>query len=242
VLRPLENVLADALAVFIGLTGSAGWAVILITVLVRAILHPLTRFSLKSMKKMQALAPQVEVLRRKYKENQQQMNVEIMNLYRSSGANPFGGCLPMLIQLPLLYAFYAVLRRPEIFQGQAFFGIPLAEAPCVGVRFIPDAACLARLVANPLLALIVILVGVTMYLQQRMSVTDPQQARMFVFMPILFTVFSLSFPAGLSLYWIVTTVLYIGEYYWVVGPTPRPVPAVARQRAAKPRPQSGKDE
>lgn len=240
-LRPLELPLAALLTFFIGVTGSVGLAVILLTVAVRAVLHPLTRYSLKAMKKMQALAPQVEVLRRKYKENQQQMNTEIMSLYRSSGANPFGGCLPMLIQFPLLFALYNVLRRPEIFQGQTFLGIPLAQAPCQGTYLFPNAACFAQLVAHPVLALVVILVGVTMYLQQRMSVTDPQQARLFILMPVMFTLFSLGFPAGLSLYWIVTTVLYIVEYYWVVGPSPRPAPALARSGARKPSPEGGKD-
>ncbi len=226
----IESMIAAALASLIALTGSVGWAVILLTVLVRLVLHPLTRYSLKSMKRMQALAPQIEVLRRKYKDNQQQANAEIMSLYRSSGVNPFGGCLPTVIQFPLLIAFYRVLIRPEVFHGQTFFGIPLGEAPCPGARF-PGAQCFGHLAQDPLLALLPILVGLSMYFQQKMTISDPQQARMFVFLPIFFGLLSVSFPAGLSIYWIMTTALYILEYYIVVGKPVRPTPALARPGA-----------
>ncbi|MDQ7828918.1 MAG: YidC/Oxa1 family membrane protein insertase [Armatimonadota bacterium] len=222
-LRPIEDALAAVIHALTAWTGSVGLAVVLMTVLIRLVLHPLTRWSLNSMKRMQALMPQIEVLRRKYKDDPQQANLEIMKLYRSSGANPFTGCLPLFIQFPVLIALFRVLQRQELFAAQTFLGIPLDSRPS-----------LSAIADNPVLLVIPVLMGVTTYLQQRLSITDPQQARMFVIMPILFAWFSLSFPVGLSLYWIVSTVVYIGEYLLVVGPPRRSASARApARRAAK---------
>lgn len=205
-LRPIQDLLGVALATLAGWTGSVGVGVVLMTVLIRVALHPLTRWSLKSMKRMQALAPQIEVLRRKHKENPAQANQEIMSLYRTSGVNPFGGCLPTLIQIPVLIALYRVFTDPVIFKGQTLLGLPL------DIR--PGFSAIAQ---DPVLLLIPMLVGVTTYFQQSLSITDPQQAKLFLFMPIMVAWFSLSFPVGLSLYWIASTVVYIAEYFLVVG-------------------------
>jgi YidC/Oxa1 family membrane protein insertase len=217
-LRPLENLLTTILLTLGGWVGNIGLGVVLMTVLIRIVLHPLSRWSLRSMKRMQALAPQIEVLRRKYKENPQQLNIEMMNLYRSSGANPFGGCLPLLVQMPVIYALFGVLRHKERFAGATLLGIPLDISPT-----------LSAITQNPVLAVIPILVGVTTYLQQRMSITDPQQARIFIFMPIMVAWFSLNFPVGLSVYWIVSTVVAIFEYLLVVGKPVRPAPALVKE-------------
>lgn len=222
-LAPLKDILAAVLLTLTSWTGNIGIGVVLMTVLIRVVLHPLTRWSLKSMKRMQALAPQIEVLRRKHKENPQQANIEIMNLYRSSGVNPFGGCLPTIVQIPVLIALFQVLNEKDRFAGQALFGLPLDAKP----------NSLAIIAQNPLLVLIPVLVGVTTYLQQRMSVTDPQQARLFIFMPFLIAWFSLNFPVGLSVYWIVSTVVYLVEYLLVVGRPVRPAPAPAGSGASR---------
>src|SRR5574341_1290560 len=121
----IVGLLKSGLQVFHGLTGSYLAAITLLTFVIRLVLHPLTRKSLNSMKAVQALAPQMEVLRRKYKDDPRQLNVEVMNLYRANKVNPMGGCLPMLLQLPVLWALYAVLRQPEVFQGETLFGFPL---------------------------------------------------------------------------------------------------------------------
>jgi len=213
VINAIANALQQVLQFFTGVTGSAGLAIILLTLAIKLVLHPLTRKQLRSMKEMQVLAPQITVLRERYKGNPQQMNAEVMNLYRAHGVNPLSGCLPMLVQLPVLYGLFAVLRREHIFNGATFLGLSLEATPTFGA--IAD---------NPVLAIYPILVGVTTYLQQRMSVTDPQQARLFLFMPVLVAYFATQFPVGLSVYWITSTLAYILEYYIVVG----------RPRTAKP--------
>ncbi len=204
--------LSTALQALHGMTGSYLLAIVLLTVGIRIVLHPLTRKSLNSMKAMQTLAPQMEVLRRKHKEDPRQLNVEVMNLYRANKVNPLGGCLPQLLQLPVLWALYAVLRQQGLFGGDTLFGIPLGNAPSL-----PD------FIQHPLLVLLPLLSGLTTYWQQKTSMaasmTDPQQARtMLIIMPLMIAWFATKFPVALSVYWISSTVLYVIEYYIVVGP------------------------
>src|SRR3972149_6590478 len=124
-LGPVKDVIAVVLTTLTAWTGNIGIVVVLMTVLIRIVLHPLTRWSLKSMKRMQGLAPQIEVLRRKFKENPQQANIEVMNLYRSSGVNPFGGCLPPIFQIPVMISLSLIVKKKGRFSGQALFGLPL---------------------------------------------------------------------------------------------------------------------
>src|SRR3990170_3533921 len=191
-LGPVKDVIAAVLTTLTAWTGNIGIGVVLMT-----------------------------VLRRKFKENPQQANVEVMNLYRSSGVNPFGGCLPTIVQIPVMFALFQVLNEKDRFAGQALFGLPLDARP----------NNFAAIADNPVLLLIPILMAVTTYLQQRISITDPQQARLFIFMPILIAWFSLSFPVGLSVYWIASTVVYLAEYLLLVGRPVRPAPPVAREGA-----------
>lgn len=216
----IANVLVQVLNVFHGWIGSYGVGIILLTLAIRLALHPLTRKSLKSMKAMQALAPQMTVLREKYRDDPRAMNAEMMNLYRANRVNPFSGCLPQLVQLPVLYALFAALRRPDLFGGETFLGVSLDTVPCPHV----SVSCLVELAHQPILLAMVALVGGTTYLQQRMSITDPQQARMFLFMPVMVAYFALNFQIALSVYWIISTLAYLVEYLIVVG-RPGPVPA-----------------
>lgn len=208
----IVTLLQVVLQAFYGVTQNYVMAIVLLTIAIKLALHPLTRKQLGSMKAMQTLAPQMEVLRRKYKEDPKQLNVEVMNLYRAHKVNPLGGCLPLLLQLPVLYALFALLRKPGLFGGEKLFGLSLEAHPWP-VQVLLD---------HPLLILIPLLSGLTTYYQQKMSITDPQQAKMFIFMPIMIAWFSTQFPLGLSVYWISSTVAYIVEYFIVVGP-PRPV-------------------
>lgn len=207
------------------ITHSYSLAIVALTLAIKVVLHPLTRKQLNSMKAMQALAPQMEVLRRKYKDDPRQLNAEVMSLYKANKVNPFSGCLPMLAQLPVLWALFALLRRPNLFGGETLLGVALEAHPTIAV-----------IGQYPLIALIPVLSGVSTYMQQRLSITDPQQARMFVFMPILIAWFSTQFPVGMSLYWISSTIIYIAEYLIVVG-APKKI-GVAPPR--KPRTQTAK--
>ncbi|MDR7522385.1 MAG: YidC/Oxa1 family membrane protein insertase [Armatimonadota bacterium] len=247
-IAPIAQVLGDVLRFFYHLTGSWGWAIVLLTVAVKLVLHPLTRKQLKSMKIMQALAPQIEVLKRKYGKDPRQFNIEVMNLYRANKANPLGGCLPMLLQLPILWALFALLREPLFYDAMSFwiviekgYSAQLAEDLCATARICSGFAGLSLATSPtldvirrfPLYALVPILAGLTTFIQQQMSITDPQQARMFVFMPIIFAWFSLQFPTGLSVYWIVSTVVYMVEYLSVVGRPKRVGVAPPRGRRAR---------
>ncbi len=209
--KPIADALVQILNVFYGWTGSYGVAIVLLTLAIKLVLHPLTRKSLKSMKAMQALAPQMAALREKYRDDPRTMNMETMNLYRANHVNPFAGCLPQFIQLPVLYGLFAALRRPDLFGGETFLGAGLEQVP----HF-------AAIAAQPLLAIFPLLVGGATYLQQMMTITDPQQARMFIFMPIMVAYFATNFQVALSIYWIVSTLGYLLEYVIVVG---RPKPA-----------------
>ncbi len=227
---PITDLLGTLLTALDKVTGNMGLAIILLTIIIRVVLHPLSRVSLKSMKRMQALAPQMEVLRRKHKDDSKQANIEVMNLMRSEGVNPLGGCLPMLIQFPVLIALFNLLRPGRGFlEGERFLGIPLSLTPSF-----------EKISQAPVLLIFPILVGVTTYFQSRLSMTDPQQARLFIFMPFFIAYTAILFPVGMSIYWIVSTLTYILEYYIIVGRPVRPAPALARpQASSRGRPNEG---
>lgn len=184
-----------------------GWSIVLLTAAIKLFLLPLTHKSFVSMRKMQALAPKMKAIRERYRpklkdkkgrpdmEMQRKMNEEIMALYKSEGVNPAGGCLPMILQLPVFFAFYRVL----------YSAVELRGAPWM--LWIGDLS-----VADPIYALPIIM-GATQFLQQRMTPTsgDPIQRRMFQLMPIFMTVLFLGFPAGLVLYWLTNNVLTIAQ-------------------------------
>ncbi len=220
----ISQTLRSVLQFFFAFTHDYTLAIVLLTIVVKAVLHPLTRTQLKSMKGMQMVAPHVEALRRKYKEDPKTLNQEIMKLYRAHNLNPMMGCLPMLVQMPVFIALWRLLYTKGLFGTATVFGIPwmrLDYVPNLGTMFSQVAA------GHPewlLLLLFPILVGATMWLQQRLTITDPQQARMFVLMPIMMGYFATIYPIGVSIYMIVSTAVYVGEYLWVVG---RPHPMIA---------------
>lgn len=220
-LSPITQALRQVLVFFYGFTHDYAIAIILLTLVVKLVLHPLTRVQLRSMKAMQTLAPHVEALKRKHKDDPKALNQEMMALYRAHNVNPMMGCLPMLVQMPVLWALFRLLYSKDLFGNATVFGIPwllLAEIP---------SKMYGSFAAHPeqlLVLLFPLLVAATTWWQQRMSVTDPQQARLFVFMPIMVGYFGTLYPVGLSIYWIVSTFAYILEYLIVVG---RPHPMAA---------------
>jgi YidC/Oxa1 family membrane protein insertase len=182
-----------------GLTGNYGLDIIILAIFLKVIFIPLTHKSQQSMKEMQLLQPEVKRLQQKYKEDKQTLNREIMELYKRRKVNPFGGCLPMLLQLPVFFALY-----------RAFYAaIELRHSPFV--FWITDLADKDPTYITPLL------MGATMYFQQKMTTVtaDPAQAKMMSFMPIIFTLFFLGFPSGLVLYWLVTNVLGIAHQMYI---------------------------
>ena len=193
---------------FYGFTGNYGVAIILLTVIAKVLFFPLSVKSMKSMKAMQALQPQVNAIRAKYKNEAQKVQTETMDLYRKHNVNPLGGCLPMVVQIPIFYALYVALAVSVELQSAPFL--------CFGRLFGMD-LWICDLAAQDPTYVLPLLMGVSMFIQQKMTpVTgDPRQAKMMLMMPVVFTFMFLNLPAGLVLYWTLSNVLQIGQQYYM---------------------------
>jgi YidC/Oxa1 family membrane protein insertase len=190
-----------------------GVSIVLLTILVKILFWPLTHKSYKSMKEMQKLQPRMAKLREKYKGNREQLNREMMALYKTYKVNPMSGCLPMLIQLPVFFALFRIL-------GSA---IELRHAPFM--LWINDLSAPDRLFSLPFaipfmkppygIPVLTLLMGASMFIQQKMTPTpgDPMQAKVMMFLPVIFTFMFINFPSGLVLYWFTNNILSIGQQY-----------------------------
>jgi len=178
-------------------TGNYGVAIIILTILIKILFHPLTRKQYESMREMQKIQPKMQAIREKFKNDKERMNREVMDLYRTHKINPLGGCWPMLLQIPVFFALYKALLN----------SIELRHAPFM--LWIQDLSEKDPCYVTP------IIMGVTMFLQQKMTPAagDPNQQKMMMFMPIIFTFLFLSFPSGLVLYWLVNNILTIGQQF-----------------------------
>lgn len=196
-----------------------GIAIILLTILFKIIFWPLGTKSYKSMAEMKRLQPLMTEIRQKYKDDKKKMNEEVMGLYKTYKVNPMSGCLPMLVQIPVFFAFYRML----------YGSIELRHAPFLG--WINDLSAPDRLFSFdftiPLMAppygipVLTIIMGATMFLQQKLSPPpgDPAQAKMMMMLPLIFTFIFINFPAGLVLYWLVNNVLSISQQYYITQKT-----------------------
>jgi len=192
-------------------TSSYGIDIILLTLLIKLITAPLTHKSSVSMKQMQKLQPQMERIKEKFKDDREQLNKEITELYRRNKLNPLGGCLPMLIQFPVFIGLYYALFTP----------IELRHASFLWVQDLsrPDWQSLPLTIAGWKLGIpiLTLLMGASMFAQQWMtpSAGDPNQRRLMLIMPVAFTAMFVTFPAGLTIYWLVNNILSIGQQYLV---------------------------
>ena len=195
----LVKPLLKSLQYFYNKVHNYGWSIIIITVLIKLVFFPLTHKSFKSMKGMQKVQPYVKLIQERHKDDRQKMNEEMMELYKKHKVNPLGGCLPMLLQIPVFIALYHAL----------FFSIELRGAPFIG--WIHDLSVADPYYVTP------ILMGVTMFLQQKLSpsIGDPMQQKIMMLLPIFFTFLFMSFPAGLVIYWTVNNVLTISQQYYI---------------------------
>jgi YidC/Oxa1 family membrane protein insertase len=192
-LEALAKPLLAMLRWFYGFAGNYGIAIILLTIVVRVALFPLTYKGMVSMKRMQKLQPKMMALREKYKNDRERMNRETMGLYKRYKVNPLGGCLPILLQLPIFFALYSALSSAIELRHTPFFG------------WITDLSAMDGLFVLP------ILMGGSMVIQQRLTPTtvDPVQAKILMWMPVIFTLFMFTFPSGLTLYWFTSNILSI---------------------------------
>ena len=188
------------LAFLHGIFGNWGWAIVAMTITVRLVLYPLTYKGMVSMNKLKELAPKVKELQKKYGDDKQKLNTHMMELYKKNGANPMGGCLPILLQIPVFFAVYRVLQNAIELKGAEW------------ILWVHDLA-----IKDPYFIL-PILMGITMFLHQRItptSFTDPMQEKIMKFLPLIFTFFFVTFPAGLTLYWFTNNVASIVQQFYV---------------------------
>ncbi len=194
---------------FYGYVGNYGIAIILVTVLIKILFWPIAQKGLKSMKNMQKIQPKMAKLKEKYKNDSARLNQEMMNLYKTYKVNPLGGCLPMFLQIPVFFALYKVLLQ----------AIELRHAPFM--LWITDLSAPDRLMIGmdiPYLGgipVLTLLMGGSMFLQQKMtpSPADATQAKIMMFLPVIFTFMFLNFASGLVLYWLVNNLLSIAQQF-----------------------------
>lgn len=205
-----------------GFIPNYGFAIIILTLVSRALFWPLAKKSYKSMAEMRKIQPLMMEIREKYKNDKTRMNQETMALYKTYKVNPMGGCLPMLIQMPVFFALYRMLYQAIELRHAPFFGwitdlsaperlFPIiTENPIPIVHYIMDTPY-----GIPVLT---ILMGASMLLQQKMSPStgDPTQAKMMMLMPVVFTFIFLNFSSGLVLYWLVSNIFSIGQQYFTM--------------------------
>jgi YidC/Oxa1 family membrane protein insertase len=202
--------LLDALRWVHGFVGDWGWAIIVLTILINLAMAPLRHKSVVSMRKMQELQPHMKAIQDRYAKykitdpERQKMNTEVMELYRSRGVNPASGCVPTLLTMPFLFAFYAMLGQAIEIRGHNFLWIP--DLSRADVFYITP-----------------VLMGLSMFWQMKMTPTsaDPTQQRIMMFMPIMITVTMLFAPAGLVIYWFVSNLWTIGQQHFtnaLLGP------------------------
>jgi len=211
--HPIAKPLVLVLKALYSFSGNYGIAIFLLTLAVRLLFYPLNQMSYKSMKEMQKLQPKITELREKYKDDKDKLNRETMDLYRQHKVNPFGGCLPIIIQIPVFIALYqALMKSIELRHAPFMFWIKDLSSPelLFTVCIIPSLCIPVRLLP--------FLMGITTFVQQKMTPTtgDPQQAKLMLwFMPIMLTVIFWSLPSGLVLYWTVNNILSILQQYYI---------------------------
>ncbi|MBO6178700.1 MAG: membrane protein insertase YidC [Selenomonadaceae bacterium] len=204
ILAPIEHVVTGSLAILHSITVtlgfmSYGWAIILLTILVKTALYPLTVKQIKSMKAMQELAPKMKAIQDKYKDKPREMQQKIGELYQKAGVNPFAGCLPLLIQMPILMGMYYALYNYKFEEGtEVFFWMQNLSVP------------------DPLYIL-PLLSAVTTWYQQKQTATgdNPQMKIMMTIMPLFIGWISMQFPAGLVLYWVTMNIVQIVQQWWM---------------------------
>jgi YidC/Oxa1 family membrane protein insertase len=206
--------------------GNYGWSIIVLTIIINLVMFPLKHKSIVSMRKMQELQPEMKAIQDRYAKlkmtdpGRQKMNEEVMALYKRNGTNPASGCVPMLLTLPVLVAFYAMLA----------VAIELRGAPFLG--WIKDLSAHDPYFVTP------VLMGITMFVQQRMTpaVADPVQAKMMMFMPLMFTGMLMWAPSGLVLYWTASNLWAIGQQTLtnrLIGPPPQHIVRPPAERQIK---------
>jgi len=235
ILSPVQHVL-EYVVVFLynNVVSNYGVVIILLTIIVRLVLVPLTISQTKSMSKMQKMQPQLKELQKKYKDDREKLQQETMEFYRKNNVNPLAGCLPLIMQLPVFFALFQVLRSPSEIVTKILGSFNLSGV-VNGVKtglagFLPSSVELGLTgVANPKYNflwlnlnerdpyyILIILMVVTMFVSMKMTTTDTSQSKLTYIMPLAFGVISYSFPSGILVYWVTTNLWSVGQQ-WIVN-------------------------
>ncbi len=218
IVRPIAQYVILPVFLFLhSMIPSWGIVIIIFAFLMKVVLNPLTKTQMKSMKKMSQLNPKITSIREKYKDDPVKANQQIMKLYKEEKINPAGGCLPMLLQLPILYALFGVFNSTIELRNESFLWIKDLSSPDV-ILNLPFKIPIFGISQISGLALAM---GVTMFIQQKMTVTDPKQKAMVYIMPVMLTLLFFSFPAGLNLYYFMFNLFSITQQWWTNKKTPK---------------------
>lgn len=199
-LKPLEDILLYALNFFYGYVNNYGVAIIVLTVVIRIVLLPLTIKQMKSVKAMQKIQPELKKLQEKYKNDKEKLQKEMMNFYTENKVNPFGGCLPLLLQMPVFFALFGMLRSNKDLSKAGFLWLNNLSKP------------------DPYFILVVLMV-ITMYLSQKMITTDPQQEKMMLPMTLFMAFVAFKLPSGVLIYWVTTNIGTMVQQYFLLKTT-----------------------
>jgi YidC/Oxa1 family membrane protein insertase len=191
------------------LTGNYGWAIIILTLIIQVLVAPLTLKSFEASAAMKRLQPKLKELQDKYKDNPQRLNVEMLNMYKSNKVNPLGGCLPLLLQLPIFWALFTTLRNAYELRGAHWL---------LWVKDLSAPDTLTYIAGLPINVLPLIM-GIGMFFQQKMMsvATDPTQKSMMYLMPVIFTFMFWGFPSGLVIYWLTNSIFSMVEQYIILN-------------------------
>lgn len=219
----LKLAVIEILNFFFNWTGSWGWSIIILTVALKLALYPLTFKQTKSMHETQKIQPLVKALQEKHKDNPQKLNQEIMELYKKHDVNPFGGCLPLIVQLPILYALFTALQESIELKGEAFLWMKDLS--------LPDTSLVIPGLPWASIPLLPITIAFSMYIQQKQMSTDPNQAKMMAFMPILMFFICQALPSGVLIYWLVSNLLSMYQQERIKSALDAPAPQ--KEKAGK---------
>ncbi len=213
IIRPISEYVMIPMFTFLrSFIPNFGLVIIIFSIIIKIALHPLTRTSMRSMKRMQALTPMMNEIREKYKDNPEKMNQQIMNLYKEYGVNPASGCLPLLLQMPILFALYSVFRSSiELRQAAFIWWIRDLSIPDT-IFHLPFSIPLLGIDQVSGLALAM---GATMFIQQLLTPADPRNRSTGYAMSVMMTLLFMSLPSGLNLYYFVFNLLSIGQQLWI---------------------------
>jgi YidC/Oxa1 family membrane protein insertase len=213
IVRPIAEYLLLPLLNFLNLfIPNYGFVIIVFSLIIKIVVYPLTRKSFQSMKKMQLLQPKITELKEKLKDDPQKMNKETMKLYQTYGVNPAGGCLPILLQMPIFIALWGLFQAATELRQQPFiFWINDLSNPDV----IFDLGFKLPLFGIQEISGLAILMGITTFIQQKMTIKDPKQQALVYLMPIMLTILFMTFPSGLNLYYFMFNVFSIAQQYYI---------------------------